>query len=486
MWPPHFFPQDICIRLTRGVALLMVFGVTACGGGGGDSGTGNAALTPAATQPVVQVTQETFAATLTGLDEVPPRATTAQGAAVVVSNASNRQALIMATTANLAGGLLQLGQAPPGTLGPVLLSIAETLPGSGIWAANTVLTTDQYSNLIAGNLHLNVLSQQFPEGEIRGQIIPQANSAVLTSSVTGTVLPSTVSFISTLNGAQAIPATATAAQGAAAITINPVNRIFNAAVLTTGMVSSAAELRENPTGLTAPAVIALAETSASSGVWTARGTLTETQYAALRQGNFFITVRSASFPAGEIRGTVLPQTRFASNIVPPGAIGASGAGTATTPTGTGIVTTGIGTGAAGTGIGTVGSGFGTSGIGTGATAIGSGTTGIPTGTGATGIGTSGLGVSPSGFTTGTDGLGSGTIGVGTTGIGTGGIGTGGIGAGGIGAGGIGTTGIGTGTGIVGTGTSAGFNTPLTGTGTGTGTTTTGLNVNSGAASLAGF
>ncbi|KRB84936.1 CHRD domain-containing protein [Noviherbaspirillum sp. Root189] len=477
MWPHDFVPQDIRIRLMRGVALLSLFGVTACGGGGGDSGTGNAALTPAATQPAVQVAQETFAATLTGLDEVPPRATTAQGAAVVVANASSRQALIVTTTTNLAGSLLQLGQAPPGTLGPVILAIAEALPGSGISAANTVLTADQYSNLIAGNLHLNALSQQFPEGEIRGQIIPQATGAVITSSVTGTVLPSTVSFIAALNGAQAIPVTVTAAQGAAAITINPVNRLFSAAVLTTGMVSTAAELRETPTGFTVPAVIVLAETSAGSGVWTARGTLTETQYAALRQGNFFINVRSASFPAGEIRGMVLPQTRFASSSVPASAIGTSGAGTGTFPTGTGNVTTGIGTGP-------TGSGFGTSGIGTGATAIGSGTTGIATGTGATGIGASGLGASPSGFTTGTGGLGIGAIGVGTTGIGTTGIGTGTTG---IGTTGIGTTGIGTGTtGLVGTGTSAGFNTTLTGTGTSTGMTSTGLNVNSGAASLGGF
>ncbi|MFC7514776.1 CHRD domain-containing protein [Herbaspirillum sp. GCM10030257] len=477
MWPYNFVPQDIRIRLTRGVALLTLFGVTACGGGGGDSGTGNAALTPAATQPAVQVAQETFAATLTGLDEVPPRATTAQGAAVVVANASSRQALIVTTTTNLAGSLLQLGQAPPGTLGPVVLSIAEALPGSGIWAANTVLTADQYSNLIAGNLHLNALSQQFPEGEIRGQIIPQVAGAGTATSVVGTVLPSTVSFIAALSGAQAIPATTTAAQGAAAITINPVNRIFSAAVLTTGMVSNGAELRENPTGFTVPAVIALAETSAGSGVWTARGTLTETQYAALRQGNFFINVRSTSFPAGEIRGAVLPQTRFASSTVPASATGTIGAGAGTLPTGIGNVTTGIGTGATGTGVGAVGSGFGTSGIGTGVTAIGSGTPGAATGTGITGIGTSGLGASPSGFTTGTGGLGIGTIGVGTTGIGTTGIGTTGIG----------TTGIGTGTtGIVGTGTSAGFNTTLTGTGTGTGMTTTGLNVNSGAASLLGF
>ena len=481
MWPHDFVPQDIWIRLTRGVALLTLAGMTACGGGGGDSGTGNAALTPAAPQPAIQIAQETFAATLTGTDEVPPRATTAQGAAVVVGNPSSRQALIMTTTANLAGSFLQLGQAPPGTLGTVLLSIAETLPGSGIWAANTVLTADQYSNLVAGNLNLNILSQQFPAGEIRGQIIPQATGAVITSSVTGTVLPSTVSFISTLNGVQAVPATVTAAQGAAAITINPVNRIFNAALLTTGMVGNAAELRENPTGLTAPAVIALAETSTGSGVWAARGTLTETQYAALRQGNFFINVRSASFPAGEIRGTVLPQTRFASSIVPPSAIGTSGAGTTTIPTGTGIVTPGIGTGTVGTGIGTVGSGLGTSGIGTGATAIGSGTTGTATGTGTTGTGTSGLGVSPSGFTTGTGGLGTGTIGIGTTGIGNTGIGMTGIG----------TTGIGTGTtGIIGTGTSAGFSTPLTGTSTSTSTSTgmtgTGLNISSGTASLAGF
>lgn len=51
-----------------------------------------------------------------------------------------------------------------------------TVPGG------TKLSDDQMSNLKAGNVYINVHSEAFPPGEIRGQLSPPAMSAPRSSS----------------------------------------------------------------------------------------------------------------------------------------------------------------------------------------------------------------------------------------------------------------------------------------------------------------
>ena len=59
--------------------------------------------------------------------------------------------------------------APPGVNGPVIIPLPL---GSPIDGAN-ILTDNQESDLLAGLLYVNIHSQSFPGGEIRGQVIPE-------------------------------------------------------------------------------------------------------------------------------------------------------------------------------------------------------------------------------------------------------------------------------------------------------------------------
>ncbi|OWW20249.1 CHRD domain-containing protein [Noviherbaspirillum denitrificans] len=402
-----------CFVLLTGLTLA------ACGGGGGNSGaTTGASLTPASTQAAVTELIDAFAATLTGAQEVPQRASSASGSGTVVIQASTRQMTATLTTTGIAATDARIQQAPAGLNGPVIFPLVETVRGSGIWTARAILTDAQVTAFRAGDFYFNVLSTNFGNGEIRGQILSQqpgttpvstGGSARTGTTATGTGLnpfvTSTAAFLTALRGTQEVPPTTSAAIGSGTVLVNPATRQLSAAVTTTGITGTAAHIHEGAPGISGPIIIGLAESTTGSGIWTTNAVLTEAQFNAMQAGNLYFNVHSTAFPNGEIRGQILPQTISLEFIT-----GAAGRNVTTiTPLDTG--TTSTGTGATGTGAGTTGAGVGTSGTGIGNTGTGIGTTGTGVGNTGTGIGTTGTGIGNTGTGIGATGTGM------TTGVG---------------------------------------------------------------------
>ncbi|WP_420473872.1 CHRD domain-containing protein [Noviherbaspirillum sp. ST9] len=375
--------------------------LAACGGGGGSSGATSSSangLTPASTQAAVSELADAFAATLTGAQEVPQRASSATASGTVVIQAATRLMTATLTTTGIAGTEANIQQAQAGLNGPVVFPMTETSRGSGIWTARAVLTEAQFNAFRAGDFYFNVRSTNFSEGEIRGQILSQQPgttpvTAITTGANTGTTVTSaglnpfvtsTANFLSALRGSQEVPPTVSAALGSGTVLVNPVNRQLTAGVTTSGLTGTAAHIHEAAPGVSGPIIIPLAESVTGSGIWTANTVLTESQFNALLAGNLYFNVHSTAFPNGEIRGQILPQTISLEFIT--GAAGRTGA--TSTPAGG---TTGItGSGLTGTGISDSGL-TGTTGIGT----TGSGLTGT-TGTGLTGTGSTGTGMTTTG------------------------------------------------------------------------------------------
>ena len=497
------------------LAVLGMLALASCSGGGGDSGTTTPSnnLTPATTQAAVSELTDAFAATLTAAQVVPQRASSATASGTVVIQPATRIMTATLTTTGVAGTAADIHQAPAGLNGPVIFPLTETSRGSGVWTTRATLTEAQYNAFRAGDFYFNVRSSTFGEGEIRGQILSQqpgttpatsGNTGTGTSTTaspsTGTTsvgaglnpfVTSTATFLAALRGSQEVPPAASAGLGSGSVLINPANRQLFAAVTTSGIAGTSANIHEAAAGAAGPIVIPLTESGTGSGVWTAGAILTEAQLSSLQAGNFYFSVRSTAFPNGEIRGQILPQTLSLEFIT--GAAGRTGGANSTGTTGTGTTGTGAtGTGLTGTGTtgpgptgaglpgtGTTGTGFPGSGLpGTGTTGTGLTGTGLPgtgtTGTGLTGTGLTGMGTTGSGLT-GSGLTGIGTTGSGLTGTGLTGIGTTGSGLTGTGLTGIGTTGSGlTGSGLTGIGTTG---SGLTGTGlTGIGTTGTDTSV----------
>lgn len=315
---PSLFPRAWLAALT---ALMLA----SCGGGGGDSGITIGSLnTPVPSQQASVELADAFAATLTASEQVPSNTSNAEAAGTVVVNPVSRQMLATVTAGGVTAVAVNIEEGARGVNGPIVVALTESAPGSGEWTARAVLTDAQYGNLKAGNYYFNLRSTLFPNGEIRGQIEPPQATASFGQAFTGgtgsnSALPISA-FLASLKGANVAPPTTSAAQAAASMLADPSTRAVTIAIVTTGIQGSAAHIHAGGTDVNGPAIVALAETPAGGGIWTARAVLTDVQFNALLQGNLYVDVESAAFPGGEVRGQLLPQAGNVSTPVPTGGI----------------------------------------------------------------------------------------------------------------------------------------------------------------------
>lgn len=130
-----------------------------------------------------------FTATLDGLQETPPNSSPATGdGCFTVDLEANTLAYLVEFT-----GLVGIetaahihGFAPPGVAAPVLQPIALGSPSSGTWS----YSQSQEAGIVAGQTYVNVHTDVFPGGEIRGQIVAApAASAYCFGDGSGTPCP---------------------------------------------------------------------------------------------------------------------------------------------------------------------------------------------------------------------------------------------------------------------------------------------------------
>lgn len=130
---------------------------------------------------------------------------------------------------------------------------------------------------------------------------------VATDRTTVTDSPAVIlgtTFTATLTGAQQTPPVQSAATASGIIMVDPATRVAKVTVTTFDIIGTGVHVHAAAAGATGPIVFPLAEISAS-GIWTAQVTLTDAQLNALRAGNYYLNVRSAAFPNGEIRGQIM-------------------------------------------------------------------------------------------------------------------------------------------------------------------------------------
>lgn len=193
------------------------------------------------------------------------------------------------------------------------------------FADGSALTDTQINSFDTQGLYYNVHSAANPGGEIRDQIIP--SSTVLITDIGS---PFTNNNISTLlSGGQEVPANTSKATGYGTVVLNPVTKTISGALVTSGIVGTAAHIHDGLPGVNGPVIIPLA---GGPTVWTIPDgtTLTDAQIARLTAGAYYFNVHTAALPDGEIRGQLNQQVRFAllngANEVPPVTTTASGTG----------------------------------------------------------------------------------------------------------------------------------------------------------------
>jgi hypothetical protein len=108
-----------------------------------------------------------------------------------------------------------------------------------------------------------------------------------------------------LTGAQEVPPVSTSASGRSTISVAS-DRSVSGAIMVSGMEPTAAHIHQGAMGANGPVILPLAKTATTTFSVPAGAKLTDSQYAALKEGKLYLNVHSAAHPGGEIRLQMAP------------------------------------------------------------------------------------------------------------------------------------------------------------------------------------
>jgi CHRD domain len=108
---------------------------------------------------------------LTGAEETPPVTTTASGNGTI-KIADDKTVSGSVKTLGIEGIAAHIHVGAPGVAGPPIITLEKS--ADGVWSvpAGAKLTDEQFASFKAGNLYVNVHSQEHKPGEIRAQLKP--------------------------------------------------------------------------------------------------------------------------------------------------------------------------------------------------------------------------------------------------------------------------------------------------------------------------
>jgi len=146
--------------------------------------------------------QQTFTATMTGSEEVPPKNTQATGSAKFVSSSDGNSMTYRVRVAHINGvTMAHIHSGSIGKNGPIVVTLfksaAPTGPMNGPLSQGTITSANlegplkgkTISDLVKlindGKAYANVHTQQNPKGEIRGQISTSASASASASTSPG-------------------------------------------------------------------------------------------------------------------------------------------------------------------------------------------------------------------------------------------------------------------------------------------------------------
>jgi hypothetical protein len=123
-------------------------------------------------------------AALRGSQETPPTPSAAEDSSTALVDANIRVLIAAVTTTGITGAMAHIQAGPPGTSGPVVFPLGESTQDGGVWTTRVMRTDARLAALQAGDWYFNMRSAVFPDGEIRGQIMPLLCVPAIDSSPT--------------------------------------------------------------------------------------------------------------------------------------------------------------------------------------------------------------------------------------------------------------------------------------------------------------
>jgi Cu/Zn superoxide dismutase len=246
-----------------------------------------------------------FSASLKGGSEVPANATT--GTATVSATLTPSGLLVNLTATGLTGAITaaHIHNAVAGVNGPVVRNLTSDLSGTTaltLWRFDDAepFTPALVSELVNGDLYINLHTAANPGGEIRGQLTLNQPSGSPAAT-----------FTATMAGTQERPSVATGARGTGTFRLSPAGLAFNVTVDGLSGPITAAHFHNAAIGVNGAVVRTFTAdfggTNTASGVWTSADAspLTPALVTALMTGAVYVNVHTAANPGGEMRGQVL-------------------------------------------------------------------------------------------------------------------------------------------------------------------------------------
>ena len=238
-------------------------------------------------------------ARINGAQEVPAVTTNAVGVAAFSLNPTRDTMCVNITVSGLSGVIAgaHVHSGAAGVNGPVIFDLTGFIISNSISAAITGddLTPELLSNYLKGLMYVNVHTAANPNGEIRGQIIPESD----------------VQYVANLNGSQEIPAVSTNAFGIGTFALSKHNGKLLIRIVADGMsdMIMGAHLHSAAAGTNGPVVIDL--TSNINGNTIIASIDPTAILSDLMAGNIYINLHTSDNPDGEIRGQLFKDDKIA-------------------------------------------------------------------------------------------------------------------------------------------------------------------------------
>ena len=230
---------------------------------------------------------------LSGTKSVPANASTGTGTVIVRYNTESNFLELIGDYQGIATGVtvshIHLGAA--GVNGGVAVNLINTGGNFGTVGAEATLSEANEAILLAGNMYVNIHSNNLTGGEIRTQLEPTTAGEAQFSQAIPT-------------GLQENPAAATTAVGLATVLVDKVTGQAYVTSNFQGLVanSTASHLHRGAIGINGGVVMNLTNTASQTGTASGSAVLAPDVVEAFINGLLYINIHSSVFPGGEIRG----------------------------------------------------------------------------------------------------------------------------------------------------------------------------------------
>jgi hypothetical protein len=236
-----------------------------------------------------------FAVTLSSAFEVPAHETAASGTAEIAVNRATRAVSGSLTVSDMTASAAHIHDAHAGANGPILIGLEQSATDPNVFdvPANTVLTEEQFADLQDAGFYLNAHSEQFPGGEVRGQLVPPGWTVIAVS----------------LTGREEVPRNDDPATGSAALTVETATRRVFAHLTLAGLDdATAAHVHRALAGTNGDVVVPLEQDGSAPEHWFADDVvLAQGDFDAAMAGELYFNAHDGAHPAGVIRGQIVPE-----------------------------------------------------------------------------------------------------------------------------------------------------------------------------------